>query len=80
MRSLATGGVYVVGGVAKRLAPALRQEAFEESFRGGRSGRGVTGLSASVLREIPVTVILDESVGLIGAGLEGERLWPGDGR
>jgi len=80
MRSLATGGVYVVGGVANRLAPALCQEAFEEAFRGGKSGRGVTGLSASVLKQIPVTLVLDENVGLIGAGLEGERLWSQDSR
>jgi len=56
----ATGGVYVGGGIAPEILPALKDGAFIEAFRD--KGR----LSPFVSR-IPVRVILDRRIALLGA-------------
>lgn len=56
----ATGGVYLGGGIAPEILPALRGEAFRRAFRD-------KGKMASIVREIPVRVIADPDAGLIGA-------------
>jgi glucokinase len=57
---LATGGVYVGGGIAPRIVDWLRGDRFLDAFRGkGRLG--------AVLRRIPVRVIMNSNVGLLGA-------------
>jgi len=67
LRSTATAGVYVGGGVAARILPALQRGGFLESFR---EKEPMTDL----LRTIPVSVILNESAGLLGAALRGAEL------
>lgn len=57
---LATGGVYVAGGIAPRMVDKLRTGPFMSSFRD--KGR----LSALVAR-VPVHVITNTNVGLLGA-------------
>ena len=57
---LATGGVYLGGGIAPRMVDRLRVGPFLKSFRD--KGR----LSAFVER-VPVHVIMNENVGLLGA-------------
>lgn len=57
---LATGGVYVGGGIAPRIVELLRGDRFLAAFRG-------KGRLADVLRRIPVRVILNGNVGLLGA-------------
>jgi glucokinase len=59
---LATGGVYLVGGIAKAILTRLRDGIFIEAFRDkGRMGE--------LLRRIPVSVVVNEHIGLIGAAV-----------
>lgn len=60
LKVLATGGVYVGGGIAPRIIPFLEEKAFLASFR--RKGR-----MADLLFRMPVHVILDSRAALIGA-------------
>jgi glucokinase len=57
---LATGGVYVVGGIAPRVLPYLQKGAFREAFE--RKGRLHT-----LVERIPAFVVTHPQVGLIGA-------------
>ena len=57
---LATGGVFVAGGIAPKILPKLRGPAFLEAFFS-------KGRLRPVLEEIPVRVVLNERVGLLGA-------------
>jgi glucokinase len=60
LKALATGGVYVTGGIAPKLLPKLQDGAFMRAFRDkGRLG--------SVVDKIPVHVVLDPEVALLGA-------------
>ena len=63
LRSLATGGVYVAGGIAPKILAKLRDGAFLDAFR--RKGR-MRGL----VEKIPLRVVLEERTGLLGAALE----------
>ena len=56
----ATGGVYLAGGIAGKILPALREKAFRESFR---SKSPLEGL----LAKIPVRAVREPRLGLIGA-------------
>jgi glucokinase len=57
---LATGGVYLAGGIAPKILPRLKHPAFLEAFR-------AKGRFAELLAAIPVVVVLDEGLGLKGA-------------
>lgn len=61
LRMLATGGLYVGGGIAPKILKKLREPAFLEAF--DQKGR-----VANLLESIPVRVILNEKTALIGAG------------
>jgi len=56
----ATGGVFVAGGIAPKILPALRRGGFLQAFR------SKPPLEAS-LRQIPVRVVLEPELGLYGA-------------
>jgi glucokinase len=56
----ATGGVYVAGGIAPRIIAELREGPFVASFR--RKGR-----MSEFMEGIPVHVIVNPNVGLLGA-------------
>jgi len=59
---LATGGLYVAGGIAPAILPRLRQGGFLAAFRDkGRMG--------DMLARIPVHVVMNTGVGLIGAAV-----------
>jgi glucokinase len=60
LKTLATGGVYIGGGIAPRLLPLLDEGPFLASFR--RKGR-----MADLLFRIPVHVIVEPRAALIGA-------------
>lgn len=64
LKVLASGGVYLGGGIPRRILPALKDERFMRAF--GRKGR-MSGLLASV----PVHVILNRKVALLGAACHG---------
>ena len=60
LRSVATAGVYLGGGIAPKLLPALESGRFMDAFRDKEP-------LAVLLRLIPVRVILNPSAGLLGA-------------
>ena len=64
LRILATGGVYVGGGIPPRILPALQHEHFLESFQ--RKGR-----MSALLARVPVHVILNPKAALLGAARRG---------
>jgi glucokinase len=60
LRLLATGGIYIGGGIAPHILPKLRQRSFLDSLT-------AKGRFRMMLERIPVHVILNEQAGLIGA-------------
>jgi glucokinase len=54
------GGVYVAGGIAPRLAPALADGNFVAAFRD-------KGVHAALMAAIPVDLVRDDRLGLTGA-------------
>ena len=62
----ATGGVYLAGGIAPKILPALRAPGFLEAFRGKPPMR-------ELLAGIPVRVVLDARLGLYGAAAAAAR-------
>jgi glucokinase len=62
LRTVATAGVYLAGGIAPKILPALQRELFLDAFR--RKPPLVEMLSA-----IRVAVILNQDAGLLGAAV-----------
>jgi glucokinase len=60
LRALATAGVYLGGGIAPRILPALRNPAFLAAFAG-------KGRLRPLLEAIPVRVVLNDRAALLGA-------------
>lgn len=68
LKVLSTGGVYLGGGIPPRILPLLQQEPFLRAFQ--HKGR-----FAALLSRMPVHVILNPKVALLGAARHGlERL------
>jgi glucokinase len=67
LRTMATGGVYVGGGIARKIMPALTAGSFMDAFL-------AKAPLTSLLAKIPVHVILNESSGLLGAAVSAQRL------
>ncbi len=63
LKTLATGGLYIGGGIAPKILAAMKQPAFLESFR----NHSVPKVQQT-LAKIPVHVITFEMNGLYGAG------------
>lgn len=61
------GGLYVAGGIAPKILPLLTQGEFMEGFL--RKGR-----MSALMRRIPVHIVLNPKVGLIGAGIHAAHL------
>lgn len=64
LKVLATGGVYLAGGIPPRILPFLEHEEFMTAFKN-------KGRFANLLTNIPVQAILNPKVGLIGAAAHG---------
>jgi glucokinase len=62
LRYVATGGVYVGGGIAPKILPALESGAFLDAFR-------AKGAMKDLVATIPISVILNSDAGLIGAAV-----------
>ena len=60
LKSLAVGGMYVVGSVATKLLPQLRRDGFVESF-------AAKGRFEPLLKQVPVIVITDPDLAVKGA-------------
>ncbi|CAK0771686.1 Glucokinase [Gammaproteobacteria bacterium] len=63
---LARGGVYVAGGIAPRILPFLQNGEFIRAFR-------AKGRMERLLVEMPVRVVLNPRVGLLGAAIAAAR-------
>ena len=61
LKVMATGGVYLGGGIAPRILPALRDGAFRDRFL-------AKGRMRPLLESMPVRVVLNDQAGLLGAG------------
>lgn len=64
LKVLATGGVYLSGGIARRIAPALTGGRFREAFRN-------KGRFSDLLARVPIRVILNPKIALLGAAAHG---------
>lgn len=64
---MASGGMYLAGGIAPQIIAKLRDGAFLEAFNN-------KGRMAALTRDIPVHVIMNPQVGLLGAALAASRL------
>ncbi|WP_455366384.1 glucokinase [Kaarinaea lacus] len=64
--ALATGGVYVAGGIAPRIVDALAQGSFMAAFNNKSKMQ-------SLLEKIPVKVVNNAKVGLLGAAVYAAR-------
>jgi glucokinase len=70
LKVLATGGVYLGGGIPPRILPLLSQGQFMQAFK--RKGR-----FTELTTRIPVHVILNPKVGLLGAARAGLEMKKG---
>ena len=66
LHCLATAGVYLGGGIAPKILPALRTPAFLQAFRS-------KGAMTPLLDAMPVSVVLNEEAGLLGAAVAANR-------
>jgi glucokinase len=66
LRSLATGGLYVGGGIALKIMPALEDGRFLDAFRS-------KGPMTDLMATIPVYVILHPEPGLLGAAVRANQ-------
>lgn len=67
LRCLATSGVFVGGGIAPKILPALQDGRFVEAFR-------AKGMMSELVSRIPVRVILNAEAGLLGAAAFAQEL------
>jgi len=68
LKVLSSGGVYLGGGIPPRILPYLDSGIFMQAFL--HKGR-----LASVLRKMPVHVILNRKAALLGAAYYGLDRW-----
>ncbi|HLJ85244.1 MAG TPA: glucokinase [Candidatus Angelobacter sp.] len=59
LKMMATGGVYISGGIAGKILPKFKEPTFLRAFT-------AKGRMQPVLEGIPVRVVIDEKIGLIG--------------
>ena len=62
LKCLATGGVYVAGGIALKILPILSEGGFRKAFE-------AKGRMEKVLKHIPTYVVISPHLGLLGAAL-----------
>ena len=64
---MTTGGLYVGGGIAPGILPALQDGRFLEAF-------GNKGAMSGLVSGMPVKVILNTEAGLLGAAVAAQAL------
>jgi glucokinase len=67
LRTVATAGVYVGGGIAPKILPMLDEGLFLEAFRAKEP-------MAALVATIPVAVILNDDAGLLGAAVHAQNI------
>jgi glucokinase len=66
LKLLPYGGLYIAGGIAPKILSLLQTEAFMNAFLD-------KGRLKSVLKQIPVRIVLNNQIGLIGAAMRALR-------
>ena len=66
LKLLPYGGLYIAGGIAAKILPLMEAGTFIEAFK-------AKGRMSSLLTEIPVYIVLNPKVGLIGAALRAAK-------
>lgn len=67
LKLLPYGGLYVAGGIAPKVLPLIQEGSFLEAFTD-------KGRVSSLLKSVPVHVVLNSQVGLLGAAICAARL------
>lgn len=67
LRGVATSGVYIGGGIAPKILPALQDGRFMDAFR-------AKGVMADLVAKMPVKVILNPESGLLGAAVAAQEM------
>lgn len=67
LRGVATAGVYIGGGIAPKILPALQNGRFMEAFR-------AKAPMADLVAAMPVSVIVKQDAGLLGAAIAAQQL------
>jgi glucokinase len=67
LRGVATAGVYIGGGIAPKILPALQDGRFLDAFR-------AKGAMSALVAAMPVKVIVNPAAGLIGAAIRAQEL------
>ena len=67
LRTVATAGVYIGGGIAPKILPALESGAFLAAFHDKEP-------MADFMRTLPVSVILNPAAGLLGAAIRATQI------
>lgn len=62
LAALPRGGIYIAGGIAAKIAPALQRGSFMRAFLD-------KGRFAALLQTLPVHIVLNADVGLLGAAV-----------
>ena len=70
LRAVATSGLYVGGGIAPKILPALQSGVFMDAFLAKEPLR-------DLLEQVPVKVILNPDTGLLGAAIRAQELMAG---
>jgi len=71
LRGVATAGVYVGGGIAPKILPALENGRFIQAFR-------AKAPMAELVAAMPVSVIVKQDAGLLGAAIAAQQLIAAD--
>jgi glucokinase len=67
LRTVATAGVYVGGGIAPKILPAIQSGLFQDAFRAKEP-------LADFVATVPVAVILNSEAGLLGAAVHANSI------
>jgi len=67
LKILPYGGLYITGGIAAKILPLMEKEGFLKAFLN-------KGRVSTLLKNVPVHIVLNPKVGLIGAALHAAKL------
>lgn len=67
LKLLPYGGMYIAGGIAAKVLPLMEEGRFLQSFQ-------LKGRMRSLMQKVPIHIVLNPQVGLIGAALCAARL------
>ena len=67
LTTLATGGVFIAGGIAPRIVPFLQRGPFRESFE-------AKGRMQPLVAKIPAFLVVNPDLGLLGSYVQATRL------